>query len=77
MLDSRQDAPSPEAETVAELDRSVQRSGSLIVLEIKRISLWLNKEIHGRRLLLLQAGTSNVSLSVIVSHSLCFMFRGC
>lgn len=61
MLYSRHDAPSPEAETADDLDRSVQRSGSLIVLEIKKVSLWLNKEIHRRRLLLLQAGTSRVS----------------
>lgn len=61
MLDSGQDAPFQEAETVDDSDRSVQRSGSLTVFEMKKVSLLLNKEIHGRRLLLLEAGTSSVS----------------
>lgn len=35
--------------------------GGVVVVEIKRVSLWLNKEVHGRRLLLFEAGDSTVS----------------
>lgn len=38
------------------------REGGVVVVEVKRLSLWLNKEVHGRRLLLLEAGTSSVRL---------------
>lgn len=34
---------------------------SAVVVEIRQISLWLNKEVHGRRLLLLEASDSTVS----------------
>lgn len=35
--------------------------GGVVVVEIKRVSLWLNKEVHGRRLLFFEAGDSTVS----------------
>lgn len=35
--------------------------GGRLVVEVKQISLWLNKEVFGRRLLLLEAGESQVS----------------
>lgn len=37
------------------------RRGGAIIVKLKRASLWLNKEVHGRRLLLLEAGESSVS----------------
>lgn len=35
--------------------------GGAIIVKVKRVSLWLNKEVHGRRLLLLEARESSVS----------------
>lgn len=35
--------------------------GGVVVVKIKRVSLWLNKEVHGRRLLFFEAGDSTVS----------------
>lgn len=39
--------------------------GGVFVVEIRRLSLWLNKEFHGRRLVLLEAGESTVSVTRI------------
>lgn len=50
---------------VAEGTDTRQLGGNLVV-EVKRVSLWLNKEVYGRRLLLLEAGESEVGL--------CFFF---
>ena len=44
---------------------SVGTPGGVIVVSIRQVSLWLNKEIHGRRLLLAEAGASTVSGDVV------------
>ncbi|CAM9181313.1 unnamed protein product, partial [Ectocarpus fasciculatus] len=38
------------------------RRGGAIIVKVKRVSLWLNKEVHGRRLLLLEARESSAEI---------------
>lgn len=55
------DSVNPAAATAPVGDGAgkVKRAG-VVVVEIKRASLWLNKEFHGRRLLLLEVADSKV-----------------
>ncbi|CAM9729590.1 unnamed protein product [Ectocarpus sp. 6 AP-2014] len=38
------------------------RRGGAIIVKVKQVSLWLNKEVHGRRLLLLEARESSAEI---------------
>lgn len=48
-------------ETAVPEGKDKRTLGGRLVVEVKQISLWLNKEVYGRRLLLLEAGESKVS----------------
>lgn len=66
----------PETAEGCVVEDDVARESGVVVVEVKRLSLWLNKEVHGRRLLLLEAGESSVRLCEHCVCCFCYCWWG-